>query len=36
VLVLPDNNGIIVEIRDVGAADALRVLLHDHPADVRV
>ena len=36
VLVLPENDGIFVEIGDVGAADALGVLLHDHPADVRV
>ena len=33
---LPDNNGIIVEIGDVGAANALGVLLHKHPAEVRV
>jgi hypothetical protein len=33
---LPDNNGILVEIGDVGAADALRVLLHDHPAEMAV
>lgn len=36
VLVLPDNDGVLVEIRDVGAADTLGVLLHDHPADVAV
>jgi hypothetical protein len=31
VLVLPDNDGVLVQVGDVGAADALRVLLHDHP-----
>jgi hypothetical protein len=36
VLVLPDNNGVVVEVRDVGAANALGVLLHEHPAEVRV
>lgn len=36
VLVLPSNNGVLVEIRDVGAANTLGVLLHDHPAEVRV
>lgn len=36
VLVLEDDDGILVEIGDVGTADSLGVLLHDHPADVRV
>ena len=36
VLVLPDDNGIVVEIGDVGAANSLGVLLHEHPAEVRV
>ena len=36
VLVLPDNNGVIVEIGDVGAANSLGVLLHEHPAEVGV
>jgi hypothetical protein len=36
VLVLPDNNGVLVEIGDIGSALALRVLLQDHPSHVRV
>jgi hypothetical protein len=36
VLVLPDNDGVLVEVGDVGAADALGVLLHDHPAKMAV
>ena len=36
VLVLPDDDLVIIEIGDVGAANALRVLLHDHPANVGV
>jgi len=36
VLVLPDDDGIAVQVRDVGASDLLGVLLHHHPADVRV
>jgi hypothetical protein len=36
VLVLPDNDGVLVQVGDVGTADALGVLLHDHPAKVRV
>lgn len=36
VLVLPDNNGILVQVGDVGTANTLGVLLHDHPADVAV
>lgn len=36
VAVLPNDNGVIVEIGDVGTADTAGVLLHDHPADVAV
>jgi hypothetical protein len=36
VAVLPDDDGVVVQVRDVGTADALGVLLHDHPAEVRV
>lgn len=36
VAVLPDYDGVIVQVRDVSAADALGVLLHDHPAEVGV
>lgn len=36
VLVLPDDNGILVQVGDVGAANALGVLLHDHPAEMAV
>jgi hypothetical protein len=36
VLVLPDDNGVVIEIGDVGAANSLGVLLHEHPAEVRV
>jgi len=36
VAVLPDDNGIIVQVGNVGAANAAGVLLHDHPADVAV
>lgn len=36
VLVLPDDNGVVVEIGDVGTSNALRVLLHQHPAEMRV
>lgn len=33
---LPNDNGVLVEVRDVRPAEALRVLLHDEPADVRI
>ena len=33
---LPDNDGVLVEIRDVGAANTLGVLFHKHPSEVRV
>lgn len=33
---LPDDNGVLVQIGDVGAADTLGVLLHDHPSEMRV
>ena len=36
VAVLPDNDWIIVQVRDVSAADSLWVLLHDHPSEVGV
>lgn len=36
VAVLPNDNGVLVEIGDVGAASVLGVLLHDHPSQVRV
>jgi len=36
VAMLPDNDGVIVQIGDVGSTNALWVLLHDHPSDVRV
>lgn len=34
--VLPDNDGILVQVGDVGTTDSLGVLLHDHPANVAV
>ena len=36
VLVLPDDDGVLVQVGDISAADALGVLLHDHPAKMRV
>lgn len=36
VAVLPNDDGVLVEIGDIGSALALGVLLHDHPADMRV
>jgi hypothetical protein len=33
---LPDDDRVIIQIGDIGAANSLRVLLHDHPSDVRV
>lgn len=36
VLVLPDNDRILVQVGDVSAADALGVLLHEHPSEVAV
>lgn len=36
VAVLPDHHGVVVEVRDVGSADTLGVLLHEHPTEVRV
>lgn len=36
VAVLPDDDGVIVQVGDVGAANALGVLLHDHPAEVGI
>ena len=36
VAVLPDDDGVLVEIGNISAARALRVLLHHHPTQVRV
>ena len=36
VAVLPDNDGVLVEIGDIGTAGAFGILLHDHPAEVGV
>lgn len=36
VSVLPDNDGVIVEVRNVGTADSLWVLLQEHPSEVGV
>jgi hypothetical protein len=36
VLVLEANDWVFVEIRDVSTTDTLRVLLHNHPAEMRV
>ena len=33
---LPDNDRVLVKVGDVGTANALGVLLHDHPAKVAV
>lgn len=34
--VLPNDYGILIQIGDVGTTNSLRILLHDHPADVAV
>lgn len=36
VLMLPDNNGVFVKVGNIGTASALRILLEDHPSQVRV
>ena len=36
VTMLPDDHGVLVEVRDISTADSLRVLLHQHPAKVRI
>jgi DNA replication initiation complex subunit (GINS family) len=36
VLVLPNDDGVLVEISDIGTASTLRVLLEHHPSEVRV
>ena len=36
VSVLPDNDRVVIQIRNVGTADAFGVLLHDHPPKMRV
>ena len=33
---LPDNDGVLIEIRDVSAANTLGILFHKHPPEVRV
>ena len=33
---LPDNHGILVQVRDIGATFILGVLLQDHPHEMRV
>ena len=35
-LVLPDDHRILVQIRNVGAADAFWVLFHQHPSEVGI
>jgi len=34
--VLPDDDGVIVQVGDIGATNALGILLHDHPSKVGV
>jgi len=34
--VLPDNNGILIEIGNVSTTDTFGILLHDHPANMRI
>lgn len=34
VAVLPNDDRVIVQVRDIGTTNALWVLLHDHPSDV--
>lgn len=36
VSVLPDNDWVVVEVRDIGTTNTLWVLLHEHPSEVRV
>ena len=36
VLVLPDNDRVLVEIRNIGSSNSLWVLLHQHPSKMRV
>jgi hypothetical protein len=36
VTMLPDNDRIVVQVRNVGTANALWVLLHNHPSEMRV
>ena len=36
VAMLPDNDWVVIQIGDIGTANSFRVLLHDHPSDVRV
>jgi len=34
IAMLPNNDGVIVQVRNIGTTDTLWVLLHDHPSDV--
>jgi hypothetical protein len=36
VAVLPDNDRVVIQIGDIGTTNALWVLLHDHPSEMRV
>lgn len=36
VLVLPDDNGVLVQVGNIGSANSLGVLLHNHPSQMRV
>ena len=36
VAVLPDNDGVVIQIGDIGTTDALWILLHYHPSNMRV
>ena len=36
VAMLPDNNRVLVKIRDISPANPLRILLHQHPAEMGV
>jgi len=36
VLVLPDNNGVLVQVRNIGTSNTLRVLLKNHPSHMGV
>jgi hypothetical protein len=34
--VLPDNDGVVIQIGNIGTTNTLWVLLHDHPSEMRV
>ena len=36
VLVLPDNDGVLVQVRNIGTSNTLRILLKNHPSQMRV